>query len=97
MAMKALRVALAALALVGCSSESSHTVTVTGSPEAVAGFVAAEEARPGVTAVKYRTGGNSAVFSVPTSEAQSGMRLRASTAELAAETRSVSWSFSSGS
>ena len=95
--MKTLRVALAALALVGCSSESSHTVAVTGSPEAVARFVAAEEARSGGTAVKYRPGGNSAVFSVPTSEAQSEMRLRASAAELAAETKSISWSFSSGS
>ncbi len=94
--MKAFKVALAALALVGCSSRSSHTVTVTGSPEEVARFVAAEQALPGDAAVKYRTGGNSAVFSVPASEAQSEMRLRASAAELAAETKSKSWSFSSG-
>jgi uncharacterized protein YceK len=97
MAMKVLKIALAALALVGCASESSHTVAVTGSPEEVARFVAAEEARTGGAAVKYRTGGNSAVFSAPTSEAQSEMTLRASAARLASETKSTSWSFSSGS
>lgn len=94
--MKVLKVALAALALVGCSSESSHTVAVTGAPDEVARFVAAEEARTGGADVEYRTGGNRAVFSVPTSEAQSEMRLRASAARLAAVTKSVSWSFSSG-
>lgn len=95
--MKTLKVALVALALVGCSSQSSHTVAVTGAPDEVARFVAAEEARTGGADVDYRAGGNRAVFSVPTSEAQSGMMLRASAAELASETRSTSWSFSSGS
>ena len=95
--MKALKVALVALALVGCSSKSSHTVAVTGAPDEVARFVATEEARTGGADVKYRTGGNRAVFSVPTSEAQSDMTLRARAAELAAETKSTSWSFSSGS
>lgn len=95
--MKALKVALVALALVGCSSRSSHTVAVTGAPDEVARFVAAEEARTGGTDVTYRTGGNRAVFAVPTSEAQSEMMLRATAAELASETRSTSWSVSSGS
>lgn len=97
MEMKTLKVALAALALAGCSSQSSHTVAVTGAPDEVARFVAAEEARPGGAEVDYRAGGNRAVFSVPTSEAQSGVMLRASAAALASETRSTSWSFSSGS
>ena len=95
--MRVFKVALAALALSGCSAQSStHTLAVTGAPEAVARFVAAEEARAGVTDVRYRSGGKRAVFSVPTSEAQTEMRLRASAASLAAEEKSASWSFGFG-
>lgn len=95
--MKTFKVAVAALALAGCSSQSSHTVAVTGAPDAVARFVAAEEARTGGAEVDYRVGGARAVFTVPTAEAQSGMMHRAVAAELASETKSTSWSFSSGS
>lgn len=95
--MKALKVALVALALAGCSSQTSHTVAVTGLPDEVARFVAGEEARTGGADVKYRAGGNRAVFSVHTSEAQSEMMVRASAAELASETKSTSWTVSSGS
>lgn len=95
--MKSFKVALAALALSGCSAQSStHTLAVTGSPEEVARFVAAEEAREGVTDVKYRSGGKRAVFFVPTSHAQTDMRLRASAARLAAEEKSASWTFGLG-
>lgn len=94
--MRLLKVALAALALAACSAQSAtHTVAVTGAPQEVARFVAAEEARAGVTDVKYRPGRNRAVFSVPTSDAQTEMWLRASAARLAAEERSTSWSFGS--
>lgn len=97
--MKSFKVALTALALVGCSSPSStHTVEVEGAPGEVARFVAAEEARNAGTEVRYQAGANKAVFSVPTAEAQSGMRLRATAARLAAGTRSAtSWVFISDS
>jgi hypothetical protein len=62
----------------------------------VARFVAAEEARAGVIDVKYRSGGDRAEFSVPTTEDQTAMRLRAAAARLAAETKSASWNFSTG-
>lgn len=96
--MKMLKVVLAALALAGCTSKSSHTLAVEGEADAVARFVAAEEARPGKVDVSYRTGGQTAEFSVLTPEAQTEMRLRASAANLAAtESKSVVWNFSSGS
>ncbi len=93
--MKLFKVALAALALVGCSSPSStHTLEVEGAPGEVARFVAAEEARNASTEVRYQAGANKAVFSVPTVQAQSEMRLRATAAKLAVGTRSAtSWGF----
>tara|TARA_R110000787_G_scaffold274019_1_gene381910 strand:- start:89 stop:379 length:291 start_codon:yes stop_codon:yes gene_type:complete len=94
--MKSFTVALVALVLAGCSSSSTHTVDVEGAPDEVARFVAAEEARNAGAEVRYRTGENKAVFSVPTSRAQSEMMLRADAARLQVGTKSASsWSFSS--
>lgn len=90
--MKALTVACAAFVLAACTSNSSHTLTVEGEPEAVARFVSAERARPAVTTT-YRPGEGRAQFSVPTVEAQTDMKLRASAANLSVtETKSVAWS-----
>lgn len=91
--MKSFKVTLAALALVGCSPPASiHTVEVEGAPEEVARFVAAEEVRKTGAEVRYQAGADKAVFSLPTSEGQAEMRLRASAAKLAASTQSeTSW------
>ena len=92
--MKLFQVVLAALALAGCSSPSStHTVQVTGVPDEVARFVAAEKGRDGSADVAYRTGASRAVFSVPNPDAQDEMTRRATAARLGVETRSTSWTF----
>lgn len=94
--MKLFQIALAALALVGCSSRTStHTVEVTGTPGEVARFVTEEKARDRGAKVTYRKGQTRAVFSVPTPDAQSGITDRATTARLSVETRSSSWTFTS--
>jgi hypothetical protein len=94
--MKMFKAALAALALAGCGSQS-HTLAVEGEPDAVARFVAAEEARAGEVDVRYGSGGRRAEFSVPDEDAQTAMRLRAAAARLAATESSVVWSFSTDS
>jgi hypothetical protein len=92
--MKSFSIGLVGLALAACSPPSTtHTVEVEGAPEEVARFVAAEEARKTGAEVRYQAGGDKAVFSVPTSEGQSELRLRASSAKLAAKTQSeTGWS-----
>lgn len=91
--MKVLRVAIAALSLAGCTSNSSHTVAVEGEPDAVARFVDAERARPGKVRTAYRAGEDRAQFSLQTAEAQTEMKLRARAANLAVtQTKSVDWS-----
>lgn len=91
-----LKIALAALALAACGAKS-HTLAVEGEPEAVARFVAAEEARPGEVDVRYKPGGRRATFSVPNEQIQTEMRLRAAVARLAATETSVVWNVSTDS
>lgn len=97
--MKSFKVVAAALALAGCSGPSStHTVEVEGAPGEVARFVAAEEARKGGAEVRYRAGADKAIFSVPNTEIQEQVRLRATAAKLATGTRSATiWAFNADS
>lgn len=91
--MKILGIAIAALALASCTSNSSHTLTVEGEPDAVARFVGAEQARSGKVTISYVAGGQQAQFSVPTAKSQTQMKHRAGAAKLAVtETRRVGWS-----
>lgn len=91
--MRILGIACAAIALTGCTSSTSHTLSVEGEPEAVARFVRAEQDRAGVSPVGYRSGDSRAKFSSPTANAHSGMARRAIAAQLTLrETSRTSWS-----